>query len=109
MSARVSIQDGQVGLRDDRTGKVMTFAVKAFDAHAASRDAPLHVTMDGAYGGKAFNLVGDTGPLSQLQARGDAPWPVKATLSILGAKVSVDGTLGLKTDAYNAAVSGQRA
>jgi AsmA protein len=102
----LSIQDGQVGLRDDRTGKVMTVVVRAFDAQAASPDAPLHVTMDGAYGGKAFNLVGDTGSLSRLQAGGDAVWPVKATLSTLGATLSVDGTLGLRTEAYNVAMSG---
>ncbi|HVY15632.1 MAG TPA: AsmA family protein [Rhodopila sp.] len=102
----LSIRDGQVGLRDDRTGKVTTVAVKTLDAQAASPNAPLHVTMNGSYGGKAFDVVADTGSLTALQTGSNAPWPVKLALSTLGAKIAADGSVGLTTQNYDGTVSG---
>ncbi len=102
----LGIQDGQVGFRDDRTGKVMTLGVKSLEAHAASPDAPVSLKMDGSYGGKDFTLTADTGALDRLQNISAAPWPVRLTLMALGAKLAADGTLGLRTDAYDVTLSG---
>ncbi len=102
----LSIQDGQVGFRDDRTGKVVTVGVKSFEASAASPEAPVSLKMDGSYGGKDFTLTADTGALARLQQAGDTPWPVKLTLAALGAKLAANGTLGLRTGAYDVTLSG---
>lgn len=102
----LTIQDGKIGWRDDRTGKVVSVAVKTLNGHAASPTDPLHVTMDAIYAGKTVNAVADTGSLAALQAPTGGPWPVKLTVSTLGAKVSADGTIGLADRTYDIAVSG---
>lgn len=107
--ASVSIQDGILAYRDDQTGKTTTLAVAKLDADAASSDAPMHIAMDAAYNGTAFNLIADTGSLTRLEDRtATTPWPLKATLTVGAAKLKADGSLTqpLNGKGYDLAVNG---
>ncbi len=101
--ASVSIQDGTFAYRDDRTSKTLTLGVKSMDVTSA-RDA-MHITLDANYASQGFKLVADTGSIAGLQT-GDAAWPVDATLSSAGAKITAKGTVGLATQAYTLAIDG---
>jgi AsmA protein len=107
--ASISIQDGTLGYRDGRTGKVTTLGVPRLVATAASPDAPLHIDADATYNGTAFSLAGDTGPLSRLQdPAATSAWPVKVTLTIGGATLGADGSMTqpLQGKGYVLAVNG---
>ena len=107
--ASVSIQDGTLAYRDDRTGQTTTLAVAKLDATAASPTAPIHIAMDAAYNGTAFNLLADTGSLTRLEDRTAATsWPLKAALTVGAAKLHADGsfTQPLLGKGYDLAVNG---
>ena len=90
----VQIEDGTLAMRDDRTGKTHTLALKRLTANPPSPDAPLTLAANATYNGVAFKLGGEVGPLARLQQPdSDTPWPVKLTLAAAGATVSVDGAL----------------
>jgi AsmA protein len=105
----VSIRDGVLAYRDDRTGKLTTLGLADLEATEAAPDAPLHVDAEAAYNGTAFTLAADTGPLSRLQdSAATSPWPVKLALSVAGAKLAAEGavTQPLQAKGYDLAVSG---
>ncbi|HBK07276.1 MAG TPA: hypothetical protein DDZ81_15725 [Acetobacteraceae bacterium] len=107
--AAIRIEDGSLAYRDGQTGKTTTLAVAKLDAAAASSDAPLHVGMDAAYNGTAFNLTADTGSLTRLQDQAaTTPWPLKATLAVGTAKLSADGSMAqpLRGKGYDLEVNG---
>ena len=108
-AAAVSIENGTLAYRDDRTNKVRTLGLPTLEATAASPDAPLHVETDAVYNGTAFNLVADTGSLTRLQdSAATTPWPVKLALTAAGAKLAADGSLTqpLLAKGYELAVNG---
>nr|WP_294556367.1 AsmA family protein [uncultured Rhodopila sp.] len=105
----VSIRDGVLAYRDDRTGKLTTLGLADLEATEAAPDAPLHVDAEAAYNGTAFTLAADTGPLTRLQdSAATSPWPVKLALSVAGAKLAAEGavTQPLQAKGYDLAVSG---
>jgi AsmA protein len=108
-AAAVSIENGTLAYRDDRTNKVTTLGLSTLEAIAASPDAPLHVETDAVYNGTAFNLVADTGGLTRLQdSTATTPWPVKLALTAGGARLGADGwlTQPLLAKGYELAVNG---
>ena len=105
----ISIQDGVLAYRDDRTGKLTTLGLPDLQATAASPDAPLHVDADASFNGTAFTLTADTGPLTRLQdPAATSPWPVKLAVGVAGAKLAAEGavTRPLLAKGYDLAVSG---
>lgn len=92
--AAISIQDGTLAYRDDRTDVVRTLGLPRLEAAATSPDAPLHLEADAAYNGTGLNLIADTGPLTRLQdGAATTPWPVRLTLAAAGARLSADGSI----------------
>ena len=105
----VSIQDGSVAWRDDRTGQTLTLAVQHLTATAASPEAALHLAVAAAYNGLPFTLDGDVGSLLRLQQPAAAtPWPVRLTLAAAGATASVSGNFSQPQQGrgYSLAVTG---
>jgi AsmA protein len=105
----VSIRDGVLAYRDDRSGRLTTLGLTDLEATAAAPDAPLHVDADASFDGTAFTLAADTGPLTRLQdSAATSPWPVKLALSVAGAKLAAEGavTQPLLARGYDLAVSG---
>ncbi len=105
----ISIQDGVLAYRDDRTGKLTTLGLPDLQATAASPDAPLHVDADASFNGTAFTLTADTGPLTRLQdPAATSPWPVKLAVGVAGAKLAAEGavTRPLLAKGYDLAVNG---
>jgi uncharacterized protein involved in outer membrane biogenesis len=86
----LQIEGGTLGLRD-ASGKTTTLALQKLSATATSADAPMNLTMDATCNGAPVTLTADTGPLSGLLGA-SAPWPIKLTAIVDGAKFSVDGT-----------------
>jgi AsmA protein len=105
----IRIEDGVLSYRDGRTDAVSTLGLPSLEATASSTDSPVHVEADGNYNATAFHLSADTGPLSRLQdSAATSPWPVKAVLSVAGARLAADGTLTqpLRGRGYDLAVNG---
>jgi AsmA protein len=108
-AAAVSIENGTLAYRDDRTNKVTTLGLPTLEAAAASPDAPLHVETDAVYNGTGFNLVADTGSLTRLQdSAATTPWPLKLAVTAAGATLVADGSLTqpLLAKGYELAVNG---
>ncbi|HEX2941808.1 MAG TPA: AsmA family protein, partial [Rhodopila sp.] len=90
----VSIQNGTLRYRDDRTQAVTTLGLQQFTATAASPSAPLHIATNATYNGDAFSLTADTGSLARLQdPAAKTPWPVKLSLTTGVAHLAVDGAI----------------
>ncbi|HYZ20851.1 MAG TPA: AsmA family protein [Rhodopila sp.] len=109
----VSIRDGRIVYRDDRTGQSTTLGLPMFQARAASPDAPLHVESDASYNGNPFHVIADTGSLTRLQdPAATSPWPVKLILitggTAAGARLSVEGSLTqpMEGKGYTLAIAG---
>lgn len=105
----VRIEDGVLAYRNGRTGVVSTLGLPSLEATAASPNSPMHIEADGSYDATAFHLAADTGPLTRLQdSAATSPWPVKAVLSVAGARLAADGTLTkpLQGRGYDLAVNG---
>ncbi len=105
----ISIQDGTLAYRDDKTAKVVTLGLPKLDVTADSADSPLHLDANASYNGTAFNLAGDTGSLTRLQdAAATTPWPVNVALTMGAAKVTAAGSLTqpLQGKGYDLAVNG---
>jgi AsmA protein len=92
--ASIRIEDGTLAYRDDHTAKVATLALPAFEATAASPDAPLYLEGDAAYNGIGFSLTGNTGSINRLQDPDAAtPWPVSLAVTVGRARLTADGSL----------------
>jgi AsmA protein len=105
----ITVQNGSVIYRDDRTGAETTLGLQQLEADAASPESPLHVKGDASYNGTAFNVVADTGSLARLQdAAATSAWPVRLTLTAVGAKLAAEGTFTqpLLAKGYHLAVNG---
>jgi uncharacterized protein involved in outer membrane biogenesis len=91
--AEVTITDGTVTYRDDRTNTTTTLALRQLSSKEASSGASTQIALAGAYNGTAFNLNGTIGPLSRLQdPASKAPWPIDLTLTAATARLAVKGT-----------------
>ena len=99
----LKIEGGRLAMRD-AAGQTMTLALKQLTASEAAPDAPLHLTVDGAYNGAPVSLTADTGPLAGLLG-GGAPWPVKLAATAAGAKFGVDGTVRKPAEAHGLAAA----
>jgi uncharacterized protein involved in outer membrane biogenesis len=86
------IEGGTLALRD-ATGKTTTLLLNKLTATAASPEAPVNLTLDASYNGAPVTLSTDTGPLAGLLGGAGAPWPVKFAATIVGAKITADGTV----------------
>ncbi len=95
----IGIQGGTIAYRDGRTGRIATVALTKLDATAASPDAPIHIAMEAAYDGTAFDLTADTINLTEFaKSAATGPWPLKAVLTAGGATLRADGSLGRPAD-----------
>ncbi|HEY1935239.1 MAG TPA: AsmA family protein [Acetobacteraceae bacterium] len=91
--AEVTIADGTLTYRDDRTNTTTTIALQRLSSKAASSDASTQIALVGAYNGTGINLNGTIGPLSRLQdPASKVPWPIDLTLTVGDAKLTVKGT-----------------
>jgi AsmA protein len=99
----IRIENGNFAYRDDRTNKTLTLGVKSADM--TSGQGAMYIELAATYASQDFQLTADTGSIAGLQT-GDAAWPVNATLSSAGAKITAKGTVGLATQAYDLAVTG---
>ncbi len=105
----VSVQDGIIAYRDDRTGAVRSFGIPAMTATAASPESALHIDASGTFNGSAFKVTADTGSLTRLQDRqATTPWPVKVALTAGSAHLSAEGSVThpLQAQDYNLTVNG---
>jgi AsmA protein len=105
----IRVEDGTLAYRDDATGKTTTLGLPALQATSSSPDSPLHLDASAVYNGTAFSLVADTGSLTRLQdPAATSPWPVKLTLTAVGATLAADGSMTrpIQGKGYDLAVSG---
>lgn len=86
------IEDGAIAYRAG--GREQALALPRFEAKAASRDAPMEISLHAAYAGAPFTTDGTVGSLAAAQTPDpNVPWPVRLTLASGGAQATVAGTL----------------
>lgn len=101
----VEIDDGTVAMRD-ATGKTTTLGLTKLVATSSSPNSPLNLTVDATYNGVPVSVTADTGPLVQMLApSANTPWPVKLTVTTVGAKIGVDGTIAQPAQARGMALA----
>lgn len=88
----VRITNGRLAYRDDRTGHVAAIDVQNLSVHAASPQAPIHLSMQAMVNRLPFTVMADTGSFAALQARGK-PWPLNVEISAAGATARAQGTV----------------
>lgn len=103
--AAVTIEDGRLGWRDDRTGASRSVAVRRLDAAAASPAAPMHLTATGRYEDVPFDIAADTGPLAGLMD-GAKTWPVTLRVKAATAQMTAQGTLDTVAPGFDGTVKG---
>lgn len=82
----------QPGIAQSVPAAPTVLTITHFTGTAASLAAPLHLTMQAAYGAAPFTLDGTTGPVSRLGG-GGGPWPIDLTLGAQNATLHVKGSI----------------
>ncbi len=92
--AEVSVGNGTLTWRDDRSGRSAVLGIVSLRANAPSPDANMHLAATATYNGAPFTLAGEFGPLARLQeAASSTPWPVKLQVDAAGSKLTMDGAI----------------
>ena len=65
--AEVSLDNGTLTWRDDRSGRSAVLGIVSLRANAPSPDANMHLAATATYNGAPFTLAGEFGPLARLQ------------------------------------------
>jgi len=92
--ADISVDNGTLTWRDDRSGRSAALGIASLRANAPSPDANMHLAATATYNGAPFTLAGEFGPLASLQnPAGTTPWPVQLQLAAAGGKLSADGAI----------------
>ncbi len=92
--ADVSVNNGTLAWRDDRSGRSAVLGIVSLRASAPSADANMHLAANATYNGAPFTLAGEFGPLARLQdPAGTTPWPTQLQVEAAGAKLTADGTI----------------
>jgi uncharacterized protein involved in outer membrane biogenesis len=87
----VTLTDGVLAYRDDRTGLTQALAIRNLALRAG---AATHATVAGTYNGVPVNLVVDAGPLERLQdPAARTPWPIRLRAEAAAATFALDGAL----------------
>jgi uncharacterized protein involved in outer membrane biogenesis len=90
--AEVRIENGVVTLRQG--GQSTVLGLTTLRASAESPESNTRLAMSATYNGAPFTVDGELGSLARLQEpNASTPWPVQATVSAAGAKLSLDGTI----------------
>ncbi len=92
--AEVSLDNGTLTWRDDRSGRSAVLGIVSLRANAPSPDANMHLAATATYNGAPFTLAGEFGPLARLQeAASSTPWQVKLQVDAAGSKLTTDGAI----------------
>ncbi len=89
---KVRLEDVNLTYLDGRTGQKTKLRIKSLDAEAEDKNSPLVLSLIGSLNGEALRLSGRVGSIASLIG-GGAPWPVSLTLSGLGIKAAIEGSL----------------
>jgi uncharacterized protein involved in outer membrane biogenesis len=92
--ADVSVDNGTLTWRDDRSGRSTVLGIADLRASAPSREANMHLAATATYNGAPFTLDGELGPLARLQdPAATTPWPAQLQVKAAGSTVTAAGTI----------------
>lgn len=89
----VSVKDVKITYKDAQAGQEYTLALDSVDLSADGVDAPLKLNVKGSVNGEAFSVGGHVGSISGLS--GGGMFPLKLDIAALGAKIGLDGKVGV--------------
>jgi len=88
----LSIEDGRISWRDDRSGRHGLLLLRSFAARSGAPGGPVAITANADYAGVPFTLTGTTGPLSRLTMPLTGPsWPVQLAVAAGPMRLSLTG------------------
>ena len=88
----VKVEDGTLTWRDAVNGQNVIVALNSFELLEPSETSPITFELVATYAGTQFAAHGETGSTALLRkTTAKAPWPVKVTVSTIGAEFSVEG------------------
>ncbi len=89
----VSVKDVKITYKDAQSGQTFALSLDNVDLSADGVDAPLMLNVMGSVNGEAFSVGGNLGSIAGLGS--GAMFPLKLDIAALGAKIGLDGKLGV--------------
>jgi len=89
----IEISEGQFRYRAGDTGQTTTLVIDRLSARAEDTNSPLKLDLVVAYNGHAISASATLGALRSLLA--NQAYPLQATVDTAGARITIDGELGL--------------
>ncbi len=88
---RLTVTNAHLAYRDDKTGHVTAVDLRQATLTEKGPDAPASIQGQAVVNGLTVNANAQTGSLAALQRTQTQPWPISATLSAAGARLTAKG------------------
>lgn len=88
----LSIEQGRITYRNEKSGKTYIAKVNSLTATAASAASPLKLKLKGSYDNQPFDASGTLLPLASFTGTA-GPWPLHLTINTADASLTLAGTI----------------